>query len=376
MRLDLSGVIKLSLIIFCAVPLFALQANDEIVLLDFVYEGQLPKNVYFQKWQHVVKCGDLFGGGDDQIIVKDSTYFEVIQFDGEHWATVREIPFTDSLKEKAKENCAWELGDLNQNGKDEIFSFFNHKLVRYEWDGEKFNNYLHIFPYIIDDVTIGDIDNDQANEMVMLCYQDPTPGRRPVKLHLCVCELEDDEIRIVWDDEGELGYKNRFFVPPDQFGFIADFENNGKNQLIVKKSQSDRSARLYNLVYWDGSGLMKINSFEIIDGKIVPTERKFHETPFSWGYLTPIEIDAKPMFFDRMDYRKGSRDVILKREGAHFKIIQLVDEPSGKGGHYVIGGDIFWMDMNGKGKGLLVLEEYSYANNPITYSFYRLRLGE
>ena len=81
-----------------------------------------------------------------------------------------------------------------------------------------------------------------------------------------------------------------------------------------------------------------------------------------------------PQIKDLMD-TPGMKSAVLRREEGEYRSIFLVEEPD-EYQHRMLGYPVYWMNVDGKGKGLLAInrnfKETSTSAIKVKYLFYRL----
>jgi hypothetical protein len=332
-----------------------------------IHEGYLPAVI---DDQHFTPA-NLLGKQQEFIVVKQNAYFEVFQFTGNSWKSFYEIPFGEGNSKNAKigKSIAWTIGDLNNNGKDEIIICIERTIKKYEWNGVQFKEMVYKFPYLTEDILIGDVNNDNLNDLVLFCYERPLNSEeRGCKYYLCIAKLEKGRLSLLWTDKGKLGYVKSNVIPSDNLVCIADVENIGANQLVVAKGQSDVSPTKYNLLSWDKDELKFIKSLIISPEGDIITKGDIGAASFSIGDLKPIKIAGKIMLLVPMVDNNKFRQVIVKRENNGVIISKPIFEHSG----WRFPNRIYWINLDGRGKG--ILRVINLGSGEVKYMFYRLNL--
>jgi len=365
---------------------FIVSPDEDLLEFKLVYEGNFSSDItYFQPWRRrnyfqSCRSANLFGDKQDYLIVdiniikniiekrSASSYFEIFQFTDNEWKSFYKIPLADT----DLNITTWTTGDLDKDGKDEIIIFVNETIKRYEWDGEQFKMTIYEFPYLVDDVLVGDIDNDNLNELVLFYYEDPKCDRNEppeCRYHLGVAkyDYDNEKISLFWTDNGKFGYLHSHVIPPDNLICIADVGNVGHNQLLVAEAQSDVSPTRYNLLSWEEKELKLLKSFRILNRTII-TERQVEEwegrASFLIGKLIPIEVKGKRMFLAGEESSGKTTTVLIETEDNELRVIKRIFDHSG----WARPNKVFWMDIDGKGKGVLQL---IMDKDEIKYMFYR-----
>ena len=334
-------------------------------LPDFVltHEGYFPPSVNYKQF----KPANLFNKQQECIVVKDNSYFEIFRFTIGGWKSFHKIPIAGPSSDTNVVVTAWTVGDLNDDGRDEIIVCINRSIRQYEWDGKRFQKKRYEFPYLADGILIGDVDNDGSNELVSFCYEHrPDPEDPGCKYYVYIAKPDKDRINTLWTDKGKLGYVKSNIIPSDNLVCIADIMNMGYNQLLVAKGQSDVSPTGYELLVWGGNELKLLKSFIVAKGTIV-TKGHIEATPFLIGHVSPMKIHGKTMFSGSMVYPEF-KQVLLKIENNRLTVIQEIFEHSG----WVLPNRAYWMNIDGKGKGVLGTMEL--RNGRTKYVFYRSKL--
>ncbi len=305
----------------------------------------------------------LTGFDRECIVTSSSNHLEVIQFIGDSWQNISRIPFSVP---HYYSGYSWTTGDLGNDGTDEIIACHDSFVSQYKWNGKKFLPQTAIFPYLIEQVRIGDINNDGDNELVFFCGESLPHDRIGYPYHLCIAKWKGSKLNIIWDDSTKLDYAVRNM--PDFLILIADVVNNGFNQLLLSRSQSDVSPTEYNLLLWNSEkrNLEFSKSFRITN-QIVPGDSYISSLPFISGRLDYF-TKGDTTLLSGMMFSAGEKYLefyynILKIEGDSLVQARPIF-------HNLTSGTCF-IDIDGKGFGLLVIwrEPPSTTN---MFRFYRL----
>jgi hypothetical protein len=307
----------------------------------------------------------LTGFDRECVVTTSSNYLEVIQFVEDSWQSISRIPFSMSHYDYY-EGYSWTTGDLDKDGADEIIACHDSLVHQYKWDGKKFLTQTALFPYLIEQVRIGDINNDGDNELVFFCGESLPHDRIGYPYHLCIAKWKGSKLNMLWDDSTKLDYAVRNM--PDFLILIDDVVNSGFNQLLLSRSQSDVSPTAYNLLKWnDKTGRLEFNkSFRITD-KIVPSDSHIHSLPFISGRLNSLTKD-NTTFLSGMMVTEGE-----KHSEFYYDILKIEGDSLVQARHifHNLTSSTCFINLDGKGIGLLVIwrEPPSTTN---MYRFYRL----
>jgi hypothetical protein len=122
------------------------------------------------------------------------------------------------------------------------------------------------------DVCIGDVNNDDANEVMLTGISGPPPFEpdgvdRPITLY--VCRWINKELAVIWNDRASLKLEGPSWVSPiTEMRCVCDPANSGHPKLLMKEGMSDVSAGMYDELAWDSAGLRKDGYFVLRDGMI------------------------------------------------------------------------------------------------------------
>gem|GEM_PF-1632753 len=327
---------------------------------DLVYEGRFPTCGLCS----CLKAADLLGNKEEQTVVECGGRLGIYQFTGADWDTLKELEFSG---DDSTDQVAWSVGDLNDNGRDEVAVSVDRTIKLYEWVDNQVSEVTHRFPYLIDDILIGDANDDNSNELVLFCYQSPLRSEDTgCQYHLCIADLDSQHLHVSWTDKGRLGYIKSNVIPSDHLVCIADIENVGHNQLVVAEGQSDMSPTRYHLLSWDEDELKPVKSFIISKGTMV-TEGHIEAPPWMIGDFHPIRMGGETVILASMVHSGAQfKEVVAKVERGNFTILSELPRPD----DWISPNRLLcWIDIDGKGKGILGVARSGHGRN--SYVFYR-----
>lgn len=225
---------------------------------------------------------------------------------------------------------------------------------------------MYELPCFIDDIVVGDVDNDSLNELVLFCYENPLRREDPgCRYHLCIAHLNESGLNISWTDKGETGYVKSNIIPSDNLVCIADVANVGYNQLVVAEGQSDVSPTRYHLLTWNEGELRLTESFIVSRGTIV-TEGHIEVFPWMMDDFRPMKMDEQTLLLGCMaDSGAELEEVVVRIAHGNLKILEEISFHEG----YVLPNRFCWINVEGKGKGALGVTHLMSGKNK--YVFYR-----
>ena len=152
---------------------------------------------------------------------------------------------------------------------------------------------------------------------------------------------------------------------PDFLVCIADLTNEGHNQVLVSKSQSDVSPTTFHLLTWnrEAGGLELAKSFAVHE-RLVPVDRRdTFPGPWESGRLRPFVIDDTtwflgwfPRYMAGESHERGFRFLRFEGDSLAASLPRFRSLPEA--------GSLF-LDPDGKGIGLLLLRKPIFAVNAI-----------
>lgn len=194
-----------------------------------------------------------------------------------------------------KRKAFWTCGDINDDGSDEVIIAMDTLVLIYNRSASTFVPETASLPKAVRQIVVGDVDNDGRNELIACC-DTTTNGRwregvAGMKYCIYVCRLVGNKLHVLWTDNAKLGYGEPNM--PDYFWSVADFQNLGRNQLLVTRSQSDVRPTIYDLLEWNGDGkeLIRKASFLVSDTLVPASSRAWDVYPYAGGRMQPLRTD-------------------------------------------------------------------------------------
>jgi hypothetical protein len=350
-----------------------------------VYKGDWPSALRTDgDWGRGVQTAHLYDEPRDCLIRADSACFRVFQFDGKTWTQRDSIPFAASGD--TSHISAWTIGDLGGKGHDEIISVAGKTLGVFSRKGNKFGCKRYRLPYLVDDVKVGDVNNDGRNELVMLTYERLFPDSEgSFRYHVAVARVTGDSLTELWNDSASLGVYHGE-DGSDRLVCVADVKGVGFNQLLCRRGQSDVSATVYIVFNWEQGRLTGAGQFLIADTFLKGAEMRgvlappFAQTPTLvesdsfWNYGTPMgpvmgnwipaEFNGKTTFL--VPWFGYAACKLARIVHDTFQVLDTL--PDRDDFWYV---QAYWIDPDGQGKGILRAprENREYRGQP--FDFYR-----
>lgn len=324
-----------------------ISSEEEFVDPDtgYIYQGVWQDSLN----QFAIVPLRLSGFNRQCLVTSSSNHLEVIQLVGDSLQIISRIPFSMSYYDQDGA-YTWTTGDLDNDSSDEIIACHDSLVNCYIWNGKKFLPQTAIFPYLIEQARIGDINNDGANELVFFCGESLPHDIIGYRYHLCIAKWRDSTLKMLWDDSTRLDYGVR--NTPDFLILIVDVVNTGQKQLLVSRSQSDMSASKYNLLKWDDKkGSLELNKSFRITNQIVPGDSYIRSLPFISGKLNYLTKDDTTILSGIM-VTAGE-----KYSECHYNIFKIEDDSLIQVHtifHKLTSSTCF-IDIDGKGVGLLVI---------------------
>ena len=106
---------------------------------DTLFQFEITYSTTFT-WNHVkeqIGAGHLIKDKHDLLILRDSTGFGIYEFSGDNWQFMLNISHKQAPSHYGHPSL-WTVGDLNNNGLDEIITWVDSSIITFEWDEKKF----------------------------------------------------------------------------------------------------------------------------------------------------------------------------------------------------------------------------------------------
>ncbi len=339
---------------------FFRRLEDKELQFSLVYQEYLPIAGLCSR----VEAADLLGSKHECVIIESDGHLLIYQYREAIWDSLgqlRLVPEGSTVRE-----AAWTVGDLDDDGRDEIIVCTARTIRHYRWTHNQFSETSYELAYFVDDILVGDVDNDSLNELVLFCYENPLRREDPgCRYHLCIAHLHESGLNISWTDKGELGYVKSNVIPSDNLVCIGDIENAGHSKLVVAEGQSDLSPTRYNLLIWNEGGLRLTKSFIVAKGTVV-TEEHIEIPPWMTDDFRPMEIGQETLLLGSMVH-SGARleEVVGRIVDGNLEILEGISFHEGS----VLPNRFCWINADGKGKGVLGIPHVRNGENK--YVFYR-----
>jgi len=315
--------------------------------------------------------GDIYGKNKDVIVFVFGDSLLIYEFINGQWSENKRFTVNRQQFDFSNTNrFRGVIVDLNNNGFDEIYGFYDKKVDIIEWNGKEFQYDTWDFPVLVTQAFAGDIDNDNEIELVTLSVQEPMPERnKRGKLDLIVWELKENGFTKVWCDSGSLDFTYDRMIPPSKIHFIGDPVNSGINLLTSSIRQSDVSPTTYIYYKWDGSGLREVTRLKYLFSgdewpdpfiskntsgriRVVRADKNNWRPAYISGSLSIEKFENDNLVIGFLVCEKVMCTALMKIKGSiesgDWEVIQFVDERLGKFQAFTICADI-----DGKGSGLL-----------------------
>lgn len=323
----------------------------------YVYQGKWPDDLD-ACWQ--LMALHLAKSKQEYLIVPVNANLEIIQFEGDSWRRIGRIQYPNNRV--SYEYNLWTTGDIDGDGDDEIITCYDSLVSCYKWNGHDFLRRTAIFRYCVEQVRVGDINNDGNNELVFLGGESLPRELIGYPYNLCIAKWDTLGLHLLWDDSTKLGY--RVLNMPDFLLFIADIINVGCNQLLVSLSQSDVSPTVFNLLTWDeNKGYLKRTKSFVISDRLILTDEHIMVTPYVSGRLNSFtKHDTTFLSGTLFGMTGGSKHDIFIIKNDSLAQARTVFRPFPAGGYFI--------DLDGRGIGLLVIWQEPLSTHK-KFRFYR-----
>ena len=292
--------------------------------------------------------------GIDAIVIQSDDILEILAFHGVNdWGTLAVVPVTKDTR------FCWDTGPILNVKNDQLICTADSCVTIYNLDKD-LRKYSVMMPYIVDDLEVGDIDNDGISELVTLSIGEQT-SRSSVNYHLVIAKIDSCGLKSIWDDNSSLNLGYHKSMPKQKIMCIADIKNMGTNMLVIMGSQSDMGPSNYKTYQWNDNKLIETGTFSFVSENLEVSSyiaeyilfgniktRKYDKTVFLGKLLKPPEMLGDTF--------------ILAIEDTNLVIIDKCfdgwrDNP-------------IWVDLDGNGTGVLrVWKNYGYPK--LKYHYYR-----
>jgi hypothetical protein len=163
-------------------PMYS-SADTSSIINDsgYVYQGKWPDD-WSYSWQ--LMALHLAKSKQECLIVPVNANLEIIQFQGDSWRRIGRIQYANNRV--SYEYNLWTTGDIDDNDSDEIITCYDSLVSCYKWNGHDFLSHTDIFRYCVEQVRVGDINNDGNNELVFLGGDSLPHDVIGYPYHLCI----------------------------------------------------------------------------------------------------------------------------------------------------------------------------------------------
>lgn len=222
----------------------------------------------------VAAPGHLIPGRPDCLVVRDSAGFSILQYCDTNWVSLRHIPFDNPYAQPERGRTAWCVGDVYDDGRDEIVAGDSNRLVVFQWQDTDFSRREYDFRYQIDNVTVGDVNNDGRNEIVLFASDEKLLDGFE-RERVCILRLGPTGIELLGNDLGRLGLGDNRVTPADELLAVADVENRHVSELLVYRPSDGESQPLsvYFLLSGNDNRLRILRTFSIANGRLITPKR-------------------------------------------------------------------------------------------------------
>jgi hypothetical protein len=221
-----------------------------------------------------VACCRIALGQADCLIARDSAGFEALQLRDTLWSPLARVAYANPYARPDGGRNAWCTGDVDNDGLDEILGGDSNRLVVFKWRDTAFTRRVYDFPYQIDNLVVGDINNDGRNEVVLSASDEKLVDGFE-RERICVARLVDAGLDVLWNDRGGLKLGDNRVTPADRMLTVADLENRHHDELLVCRpatgERPDPSS--YFLVDWQGGQLRILRTFGIVNRRQMAPRR-------------------------------------------------------------------------------------------------------
>lgn len=175
------------------------------------------------------------------------------------------IQFYESKIDITNNLSVLRVYDINGDGYDEIIYIYNCDFVvlQYNRYTNEFDRKIIKHNRDLAQIVIGDIDNDNKNEIAVAERQTIAPydstSNMPQEIYeacvpyeLVLYRFDDKLEKIIYENKTGCSVGCETYVmPPEQLVGVLDFFNEKHNVLVVRQVQSDASPSRYNIIDWN-----------------------------------------------------------------------------------------------------------------------------
>lgn len=362
----------------------------ENVKYALTYKGKTPYELsaHNREISKYRKVGKLLNLNNDNIISINNNSFIIYSFDKNNWRLETNIDINDTslitdfagrpknFGHSTFEENNWTVGDVDNDGIDDILIWGENKYIVYNCRNGKITKKTYRFPYYISQSIIGDIDNDNKNEIISFCVYERNSEEAPmITYNLCVSKIIDNSVLLIWEDKNKFGFENSGVVPPDTLDNISNIGYN-HNVLIIQHSIFDMSnPSKFSIFTWTNSEL-KESTVSLYSESFLTVQKDTSTETFvpyvQWAF-EPINKNSNTflgyMIFSPSPSNKYSREfntVVFSINKNKVKINSIIYKDIEQD---YFSNQFYWMDIDGRGKGILQLTN-NYSGDS-TYYFYR-----
>ncbi len=326
-----------------------------------VYRGFLRHGTYVD---YFGTPADLYGDKHEFLFCNSRHFVSVMRFEQHTFVPTWKI----------RKNAPWISCDVDNDGKDELV-FFNGSTVdvlRFNPAYAKRSRYLrkaHDLPMLAGhqalQMAAGDLDGQDGDELAVFSSPGSTKTNAAdkdfveVKYFLSVLKWQSDRntLDVIWSDEASLGYHDFGITSPPSLVGIGDMLNTGVSHLIIRDSQSDVSPSRFDLLDWSGKDMRKDKTVILANGRVWPNKENDEPPddtwePFVWYDFRVVKMQDETVILAPLSGRAGTYHSLLRISGDIVESVGLTITPV-KGIGQVLPNPVHWINLDGKGKGLL-----------------------
>ncbi len=339
---------------------FYRQFRGIVLDFDLVHEGTVSVPGLCTR----IEAASTSDRQQEWMLLESGGQIGVYEFADTNWILLATVPLVSD--DSTMPSAPWAVGDVNNDGSDEIVVAADSNLACHTWSREGTTQVSYRLPGLVDDLLIGDVTNDARNELLALCYDKPLHRDEPgCRYSLCVASVDRDRLTILWTDGGELGYIKSNLIPSDNLVCVGDVVNVGINQLVLAEGQSDPCPTRYHLLSWMENDLNLAKTFIVSEGRIM-SEGHEEKRPHMLGDILPLKTDDRTVVLTTMVYQNAVfMPAVVTMEDETFTQLGVVPRAGPR-----LANSLCWADPDGKGKGILGIP--GLRGGECKYVFYRV----